>query len=150
MTGKRLHEAYAEVNIVLKKTNSRLFPERRHNVISIRIQPDAGISMRVNAKSPVGTSLAPVTMDFCHECEFGIATIEAYEKLIFDAMHGDQTLFTRWDEVRASWQFIDEMKTSQPELFYYPAGIEVPKEAHELLRKDGRKWVHWDPKFRAS
>ena len=81
------------------------------NVLVIRIQPDEGISLRMQAKIP-GTALRiePVKMDFHYGTSFGKASPEAYERLLLDAMSGDATLFARRDEVEQAWKFIDEIE----------------------------------------
>ena len=81
------------------------------NVLVIRIQPDEGISLRMQAKIP-GTALRiePVKMDFHYGTSFGKASPEAYERLLLDAMSGDATLFARRDEVEQAWTFIDEIE----------------------------------------
>ena len=82
-------------------------------------------------------------MDFCHECKFGPNSPEAYERLLYDVMAGDQTLFTRWDEVENAWKIIDvitkQIKNMKP--IKYEAGNWGPKEAEELIEKDNRKWI---------
>ena len=117
------------------------------NVLVIRIQPDEGISLRMQAKMP-GTSfrIEPVKMDFQYGTSFGKASPEAYERLLLDAISGDATLFARRDEVEEAWAFIDIIenawseKTNPPELSFYPAGSWGPEEADELLARDGRAW----------
>ena len=84
-----------------------------------------------------------VDMDFCHECKFGQNSPEAYERLLYDVMAGDQTLFTSWQEVENAWKIFDVMiklfKGKKP--FEYGAGTWGPLEADKLIRKDGRQWV---------
>jgi glucose-6-phosphate 1-dehydrogenase len=117
------------------------------NVLVIRIQPDEGISLRMQAKMP-GTSfrIQPVKMDFHYGTSFGKASPEAYERLLLDAMSGDATLFARRDEVEEAWAFIDIIenawvaKKDAPDLFFYPAGSWGPEEADDLLARDGRAW----------
>ena len=146
-TGKMLDTRFAQVNIVLKDVFCRLYfgKQCEHNVISIRIQPDEGISIRINSKLPNSLDLIPVNLDFCHECEFGISTPEAYEKLLFDVMNGDQTLLTRIDEVLESWKFTDPliscMKKLKKDFPNYKPGSKGPKSSLELLKKDGREWI---------
>ena len=83
-------------------------------------------------------------MDYCQNCQAGTSSPEAYERLLHDAIHGDATLFTRWDEVKQSWIFIDEIhrywEKAETPFPNYCAGTWGPESAHELLRKDGRKW----------
>src|ERR1700682_2214403 len=149
--GKRLPKSGTEISVHFKKAPHVLFnkeaTERDQNVLVIRIQPDEGISLRMQAKMP-GTSfrIEPVKMDFHYGTSFGKASPEAYERLLLDAMSGDATLFARRDEVEEAWAFIDPIeeawvaKENQPGLFEYPAGSWGPEEADELLARDGRAW----------
>lgn len=148
--GKRLPKSGTEISVHFKKAPSVLFnkesPVLDHNVLVIRIQPDEGISLRMQAKMP-GTSfrIEPVKMDFHYGTSFGKASPEAYERLLLDAMSGDATLFARRDEVEQAWAFIDKIEKAWaaadgPELFQYPAGSWGPDEADELLARDGRTW----------
>ena len=116
------------------------------NVLVVRIQPDEGISLRMQAKIP-GTSLRiePVKMDFHYGTSFGKPSPEAYERLLLDAMSGDATLFARRDEVEEAWAFIDPIeeawqKQKEKGLYFYAAGSWGPDEADELLARDGRAW----------
>ena len=64
--------------------------------------------MQFNTKKPrTINTIVPVQMDFCQNCEIGFNSPEAYERLLFDVLRGDSTLFTRWDEVEISWKLID-------------------------------------------
>ena len=147
--GKRLPKSGTEISVHFKKAPFVLFNKETNeaNVLVIRIQPDEGISLRMQAKMP-GTSfrIEPVKMDFHYGTSFGKASPEAYERLLLDAMSGDATLFARRDEVEEAWAFIDIIenawseKTNAPELSFYPAGSWGPEEADELLARDGRVW----------
>src|SRR5438477_1610415 len=147
--GKRLPKSATEISIHFKQAPFVLFNKGTNepNVLVIRIQPDEGISLRMQAKMP-GTSfrIEPVKMDFHYGTSFGKASPEAYERLLLDAMSGDATLFARRDEVEEAWAFIDPLeeawvaKENQPGLFEYPAGSWGPEEADELLARDGRAW----------
>ncbi|HYJ05666.1 MAG TPA: glucose-6-phosphate dehydrogenase [Chthoniobacterales bacterium] len=149
--GKRLPKSGTEISVHFKKAPPVLFNKESvtldQNVLVIRIQPDEGISLRMQAKVP-GTSfrIEPVKMDFHYGTSFGKASPEAYERLLLDAMSGDATLFARRDEVEEAWAFIDPIeetwvaKEDQPGLFFYPAGSWGPEEADELLARDGRAW----------
>lgn len=145
-TGKKLNKKHAEVNVVLKDVACDLFCLNKktpsQNVITLRIQPYEGISIKFNTKLPGhGMTLYPTTMDFCHKCKFGINTPEAYEHLLYDVIIGDKTLFTRWDGNEASWKIIDPIikNLKSPEL--YPIGSEGPIAAEKMLKKDGKKWI---------
>jgi glucose-6-phosphate 1-dehydrogenase len=147
--GKRLPKSATEISVHFKKAPMVLFNKETNeaNVLVIRIQPDEGISLRIQAKMP-GTSfrIEPVKMDFHYGTSFGKASPEAYERLLLDAMSGDATLFARRDEVEEAWACIDiienawSQKKSAPELHFYPAGSWGPDAADELLARDGRAW----------
>src|SRR6266699_7243511 len=146
--GKRLPKSGTEISVHFKKAPFVLFNKETNeaNVLVIRIQPDEGISLRMQAKMP-GTSfrIEPVKMDFHYGTSFGKASPEAYERLLLDAMSGDATLFARRDEVEEAWAFIDTIeqawtKKNAPPLTFYPAGWWGPEEADELLARDGRAW----------
>ena len=145
-TGKRLKDRATEIAIVYKKVPFGLFlkskPEK--NMLVIRVQPYEGITLQFNAKVPGKKFIIDnVEMDFCHECKFGPNSPEAYERLIYDVMIGDQTLFTRWDEVENAWKIADAilMNIKKLKLHMYEAGTWGPEEADKLIEKDGRKWV---------
>ncbi len=147
--GKRLPKSATEISIHFKKAPPVLFNKglSDQNVLVIRIQPDEGISLRIQAKVP-GTSfrIEPVKMDFHYGTSFGKASPEAYERLLLDAMSGDATLFARRDEVEEAWAFIDPIeeawhsKKDAPGLFFYAAGSWGPEDADDLLARDGRAW----------
>jgi glucose-6-phosphate 1-dehydrogenase len=147
--GKRLPKSGTDISVHFKKAPLVLFNKEstEQNVLVIRIQPDEGISLRMQAKMP-GTSfrIEPVKMDFHYGTSFGKASPEAYERLLLDAMSGDATLFARRDEVEEAWAFIDPIenawaaKKNAPGLFFYPAGSWGPEEADDLLARDGRSW----------
>jgi glucose-6-phosphate 1-dehydrogenase len=149
--GKRLPKSGTEISVHFKKAPPVLFNRDSQaldqNVLVIRIQPDEGISLRMQAKVP-GTSfrIESVKMDFHYGTSFGKASPEAYERLLLDAMSGDATLFARCDEVEQAWSFIDtireawDAKDDAPELVTYPAGTWGPEAADELMARDGRTW----------
>src|SRR5213079_3058473 len=126
--GKRLPKSATEISVHFKKAPMVLFNKETNeaNVLVIRIQPDEGISLRMQAKMP-GTSfrIEPVKMDFHYGTSFGKASPEAYERLLLDAMSGDATLFARRDEVEEAWAFIDTIEQAwtgkdAPPLTFYP------------------------------
>lgn len=148
--GKKMAKDVVEISIVFIQTCHVLFKEAGcpeiGNVLTIRIQPDEGISMRVIAKKP-GTklALAPVNMKFSYADEFGVKGTDAYEKLLMDIFAGDQMLFNRSDELESSWQFITDIlkgweQYEQP-LYAYDDDSEGPQEANDLIEKDGRRWL---------
>lgn len=145
-TGKRLKERATEIVIAYNSSSYKLFRESSSgkNMLIVRVQPYDGITLQFNAKVP-GNKLIidDVTMDFCHECKFGPNSPEAYERLLYDVMIGDQTLFTGWGEIENSWGIfdilLDGLKSVKP--FDYNAGTWGPAEADKFIEKDGRKWV---------
>src|SRR5207302_552387 len=86
-------------------------PRLDANAITLRLQPNEGISLRFNGKVP-GTSMEirPVRMHFSYDSEFGAYTPEAYERLLLEALVGDATLFIRRDEVEAAWGIVDPIR----------------------------------------
>jgi len=117
------------------------------NRLTINIQPLEGVVLSFNTKQP-GTldTIMPVSMDFCQNCLIGMNTPEAYEKLLGDAAKGDQTSFTHWEEVEASWKWTDTLidwAGKHPrEVKLYEKGSQGPSEAMDLVhREPGRKWL---------
>ncbi len=147
-TGKALKEKTTEVVIEFKETPySHYFPEQtlKPNLLVIKIQPEEGMVVRFCAKNPGALNqVVPVGMDFCQNCQTGVNSPEAYERLLHDVIRGDATLFTRWEEVEASWIFADRIKAEwdkqRPDFPNYTPGSWGPKAADELLAKDSRRW----------
>lgn len=142
--GKRLPKRATEIAVQFKKAACNLFPNSDHNVLVIRIQPNEGISLKINCKVPGLTSpIQPVKMDFRYGSYFGAKPPEAYERLICDCMNGDTTLFARDDEVMTSWELftpILEHWKNNPLKTFYPSGSWGPNEADALTGRDGRQW----------
>jgi glucose-6-phosphate 1-dehydrogenase len=151
--GKRLPKGGTEIGIHFKNAPGVLFNRDKsgvrdgsQNVLVIRIQPDEGVSLRMQSKVPgASVRIQPVKMDFNYGTSFGKASPEAYERLLLDAMAGDATLFARRDEVEEAWRFIDDIEdtwagNNQPKLTFYPAGSWGPTEADQLIEGDGRAW----------
>jgi glucose-6-phosphate 1-dehydrogenase len=150
-TGKRMPKKVSEISIHFKEVPHLMFQsaaqQMNHNVLALRIQPDEGISMRFEVKTP-GNSLRTrsVDMDFRYDAAFGQANTDAYARLIVDCMLADQTLFTRGDEVEASWRLLTPLlqawdAPADPAVIpLYEAGTWGPMEAEFLLNKDGRRW----------
>ena len=148
--GKKMPKNTVEISLVFIQTCHILFKEygcpEIGNVLTIKIQPDEGISIRMIAKKP-GTrlSLETVNMDFTYEEAFQTKGAEAYEKILLDVFAGDQMLFNRSDELSSSWEFITKIlrgwETQGSKLRIYEQGSWGPKEAGALIEKDGRKWL---------
>ncbi len=153
-TGKRMPGRYSEVVIQYKHAPNMMFRgalERRKDIGSnqlvLRIQPNEGISMEFNAKVP-GTAfnVSQVRMDFDYDDYFEESnTASGYETLIYDCLCGDATLFKRADNIEVCWELVqpilDVWKALPPRSFpNYASGSWGPKEADELLARDGCDW----------
>jgi glucose-6-phosphate 1-dehydrogenase len=150
-SGKRLARRATEIAIQFKSPPYLLFGgaasvKMEPNVLTLRIQPDEGISLRFTSKVPGPKPIMqPVRMDFLYGTSFGVEPPEAYERLLLDAMVGDSTLFTRADEVEAAWHFmtpiIEAWKALGPDgLDTYPAGSWGARSGDDLITRDGRSW----------
>ena len=151
-TGKFLPEKLSEVAVQFRSPPLTLFQKQIDaavypNDLVIRVQPEEGISLRMNGKVPGGAmNIKPVAMDMLYKTTFNVEPPEAYERLIYDATAGDQTLFIRGDEAEAAWAVIDPIeqawaksKTLPPE---YAPGTWGPPQAMDLIELDGRRWRH--------
>jgi glucose-6-phosphate 1-dehydrogenase len=150
-TGKRLAKRVSEIAIQFRKAPFSLFQETpveqlAPNVLVMHIQPDEGISLRFGVKVPgFLVRVGPVNMDFRYADYFGTELSTGYERLLYDCMVGDATLFLRADVIEAGWSItdwvLDVWKALPPRNFpNYPAGTWGPPEAFELLQRDGRSW----------
>lgn len=150
-TGKRLPKRASEVAIQFKSVPQVLFNTQRERpleptVLSIRIQPEEGLALRIASKLPgPKVRIYPVKMEFNYNASFGGLSPEAYERLLLDVMAGDATLFMRRDAVEAAWRFVmpilDHWEQSGLRyLPHYRAGTWGPLEADRLIEADGRQW----------
>ncbi len=150
-TGKRLPRRVTEVAIQFKRAPFILFRKTpvEHltpNQLVVHIQPDEGISLSFGAKIPGPlVRLGTVDMAFHYKEYFGTKPSTGYERLLYDCMTGDATLFQRADMVESGWSVVapilDVWKALPPRSFpNYPAGSWGPKEADELMERDGRQW----------
>ncbi len=150
-TGKRHPKRVTEIAIQFKRAPFVLFRKTpvEHltpNRLVLHIQPDEGISLSFGAKVPgplvrIGT----VNMAFQYKDYFGSTPSTGYERLLYDCMTGDATLFQRADMVEAGWSVVapilDVWKALPPRHFpNYASGTWGPREADELLERDGRHW----------
>jgi len=149
-TGKRLPERVSEIAIKFKRPRFALFKDFGEdalpaNTLLIRIQPTEGISLRFDVKLPgPQMQLRAMNMDFAYG-KFDTFTPEAYERLLYDALHGDSTLFTRREETELAWGIVEAIARGwehqgAERLAAYNAGTWGPREAAELIRRDGRSW----------
>ncbi len=152
-TGKRLRARMSEISLHFKDAPHSIFGARgeglHSNVLVIRLQPDEGITLRINIKEPGpgGMRLVEVPLDMTFADALGASgeTIpDAYERLIMDVVRGDQTLFMRGDEVEAAWAWADpiieawEQQNLKPQA--YDSGGSGPEDALMMLHRDHRRW----------
>jgi len=154
--GKRLKKRATEISIQFKQPPLLIFnrmagsgpcQEIQPNLLTIRIQPDEGISLRFGAKVPTTPNMdvCPVIMDFDYEAAFGKSSANGYERLLLDAMLGDQTLFSHRDGVEINWALytpiLQAWAAKKPEVFpNYFAGSWGPECADHLLERWGHTW----------
>ena len=149
--GKRLPKRVTEIAIQFRPAPLALFQhtaadELQPNVLVLHIQPDEGISIKFESKLPgQDIRLRSVDMNFNYGSSFGIETSDAYERLLWDAMVGDSTLFTRRDEVELMWMITTSIlegwqRVPPPTFPNYRAGSWGPSVADEFIARDGRQW----------
>ena len=149
-TGKRLPKRATEVAIYFKPAPHHPFASTAvetvdPNLLTLRIQPDEGASLRFVAKAPgPQIDLRPVNMEFAYGTSFLRSSPDAYERLLLDCMLGDSTLFIRWDEVERAWEIMDPLIRAWGEgrapLDTYEAGTWGPSSADALLAPRGHAW----------
>jgi glucose-6-phosphate 1-dehydrogenase len=152
--GKRMAKRVTEVTIMFKQPPLSIFKDEdgkgaegiRSNVISMRIQPDEGITLRFGAKVPgPHMTISPVNMNFSYAEAFGASSANGYERLLLDAMLGDGTLFAHRDGVEATWALMtpildDWARTPVKDFPNYAAGTWGPSTSDAMLKADGRRW----------
>jgi glucose-6-phosphate 1-dehydrogenase len=150
-TGKRLPKRVTEIAIQFRRAPFMLFRDTSvdalsPNLLVMHIQPDEGISLKFGAKIPgAHVNVGAVTMDFRYADYFGAEPSTGYERLLYDCMIGDPTLFQRADMVEAGWTavepILDVWKALPARTFpNYVSGTWGPKEAEDLMKRDGRQW----------
>jgi glucose-6-phosphate 1-dehydrogenase len=150
-TGKRMTKRVTEICIQFKRAPFQLFRKTSvgqltPNLLVLQIQPEEGIRMRFGAKMPgPAVRMGSVNMDFHYSDYFGSTPNTGYETLIHDCMKDDATLFHRADTVEVGWSVVtpilDVWKALPPRHFpNYLCGTWGPREADELLKRDGREW----------
>lgn len=145
--GKMLKQTVTEISIVFKNPVNRLFKHLEcgdePNVLIYRIQPNEGIVLKILTKIPGHeTKLQPEYMQYCYRVDPHTHYIpDPYERLLIDTIRGDQTFFNDAEEVEAQWAFIDPLIAVRDEPYIYKPGSWGPKEADELIKKDGKTWL---------
>ena len=151
-SGKRMPQKMTLISIEFKRVPHLFFRQTRQdqiepNTLTIRIQPDEGISLKLGAKMPGSKMyIRQMQMTFSYSAAFGDFPATAYEMLLLDALEGDPTLFNRSDAVDLSWEILQpvldtwESTPASPPFPNYAAGTWGPAEADDLLARDGRAW----------
>lgn len=141
-SGKKLHESTVEIEVHFRECVTCLThlkgESQHHNLLTFRIQPDEGISLVFWAKKPgFEMALEPKVLAFSYgEAGKEAERPDAYERVLYDCIRGDQTLFASTDEVSAAWRFITpilEDWRGQPLVTYEPGsrGLRLPKYARQ-------------------
>lgn len=149
-SGKRLPTRVTEVVVHFKQTPHHLFQrvvgKLAGNQLIIRIQPDEGILLKFDMKEPgAGFNVKNVNMDFHYKDLADVRVPSAYERLLYDVMMGDPTLFSRDDEVETAWKFIEPIQKAWKnnpgiKIYGYPAGTWGPEPSNELIEGEGLAW----------
>jgi len=148
-TGKRMPYKTTEIAVVFKRATLPEGLERyssiNANTLIIKVQPQEALTIWLNGKKPGSLNeIIPISMGFCQNCSVGAISSDAYERLLYDVLRGDSTLFASWEEVEHSWKHIDNVIKSWDDKVSnfpnYAAGTWGPPAADELLLRDGRQW----------
>jgi glucose-6-phosphate 1-dehydrogenase len=149
-TGKRLPTRVTEIVIHFKRSPHHLFQRDNlaavSNQLILRIQPDEGILLKFDMKEPgSGFNVKNVNMDFHYRDLADIRVPSAYERLLYDVMIGDSTLFSRDDEVETAWKFIAPIQAAWEsdkniKIYGYPAGTWGPSVSNDLIDGCGLTW----------
>ena len=138
-TGKRMAESRQSVTLAFKRPPQQLFRNApadwfTRNHLTLDLAPDEGISISFLAKVPgPRIRLGSAEMRFDYSESFGSELIEAYERLIHDALIGDRTLFTRPDGIERTWELLAEVLDRPPAVRPYAPGSWGPREADDLI-----------------
>ena len=148
--GKKLAERLTEVAIHFKSVPLVLFKNEAAGsvlqpaVLTLRIQPHEGISLRFVAKVPGDTiNVGNVNMTMTYADAFKRPIAEAYERLLLDCMRGDATLFNRRDSVDRAWELIQpvlQVWEATEGVEPYAPGSQGPKSAEEMIKRGGHAW----------
>lgn len=146
-TAKRMPTKVTEVVIHFKAPHHQIFKDsgmfNKDNKLIIRIQPDEGILVKFGVKVPgQGFKVERANLDFYYSSLIETNVMQAYERLLLDAMQGDATLYARADEVEAAWDFVDPIldywkNGKDVKVYGYSAGVWGPENADDLIDGDG-------------
>ncbi len=148
-SGKRMSERFSEIVIQFKPVPHSVFGEDTRldaNRLVIRLQPDEAVRLWLEIKEPGagGLRLKTLPLNLTYADNFTVRYPDAYERLLMDVVRGRLSLFMRRDEVETAWKWIDAIheawKKSGQRVELYPSGEDGPRQADDMLAKDGRSW----------
>lgn len=142
-TGKNLYEYSASIHLKLKPVAhmADIAPGAQANSITLQIEPEEGFLLNLNTDVPgQPMQTTPITMQWSHKCVFGHNTPKSYERLLADAIRGDQSVFVRFDEIAHSWRIIDSIKSEERERHTYAQGGRGPKELEAFAETHDMEW----------
>lgn len=141
-TGKRMADSFAQIIVHFKNKNHL---NLNSNKLIIRLQPDNQISLNLRVKK-IGKTIDYEEKNLILNLN-NSSIMQPYERLILDAIQGNQTLFNHKEELEAAWTWIDPIlknwRANKTPLYYYLAGSWGPKEVFELIKKDKHEWHHF-------
>ena len=145
-TGKRLKEKQSRIDIVFKNHNNSLFKNIKNNVLSILIEPDASYQIQLNGTAlKMETEISSMEVDYSYMSE-ETKNLNGYESLLSSVLEGDHSYFTEWDELAATWKYIDAIRNrwdnTTADFPNYKSCSMGPDAADKLLEKDGNSW-YW-------
>lgn len=142
-TGKKLGKREMQVSIVFKSPA----PEIQSNILNVKIQPTEGVYLQFNIKKPgESEDIVETRMDFCQSCslENQMNTPEAYERLLGACMRSERAWFSRWKQIKTSWNYVENIRNlyhkKKLPVYSYEQGSRGPKEADEMLGEFGHVW----------
>lgn len=141
-TGKAIAEKVTEINVVFSSDD----PSGRKNVLTIRLQPNEGIVIDLAIKRPgFEYAMEEVQLDFCYQDKLALAHPDAYERVLYDAIRGDRSLFASSEEVLQCWRVTEPILAAWGEpgfpLETYPNNSWGPAGADALIGKTGMSWL---------
>ncbi|MFA7252414.1 MAG: glucose-6-phosphate dehydrogenase [Candidatus Paceibacterota bacterium] len=142
-SGKNLNKKETVIHLRFKAVDCLLSKScpSDSNYLTIRIEPNEGYSFELNSKSlRQGFEIETVDMDYCHHCQHGVNTPEAYEILLEQAIAGEQSVFVRNDEVELAWKIVDRIQMKDQVVYKYPVGSSGPKELADWNKKNNIIW----------
>ncbi|MFW5747053.1 MAG: glucose-6-phosphate dehydrogenase [Nanoarchaeota archaeon] len=141
LTGKKMSRKMTAIHIYFRSARCTLQKVCAYdqNVLTLQITPQRGVYLRLNGKAPGKREIAPIKLDFCHECTFGPNTPEAYENVFSDIIENNTSGFIRGDEIEAAWKFVDRLLALDVPVVEYRPG-ELPEASIQLLRHEGNAW----------